>query len=87
MRYPGPARVSSQPEIARHTERDRMAEVGCFLGFVTGTPAKLATDVKLMMATQAGEALEPYARVVDRAARCPKSATRWIRKTSSPTRR
>jgi hypothetical protein len=50
-----------QPEIAWHTERDRIAEVGCFLGLVTGTLAKLATDVKLMMATEVGEAFEPYA--------------------------
>jgi 3-carboxy-cis,cis-muconate cycloisomerase len=50
-----------EPEIAWHTERDRIAEVGCFLGLVTGTLAKLATDVKLMMATEVGEAFEPYA--------------------------
>jgi 3-carboxy-cis,cis-muconate cycloisomerase len=50
-----------QPEIVWHTERDRIAEVGCFLGLVTGTLAKLATDVKLMMQTEVGEASEPYA--------------------------
>lgn len=50
-----------QPEIAWHTERDRIAEVGCFLGLVTGTLAKLATDVKLLMQTEVGEAVEPYA--------------------------
>jgi 3-carboxy-cis,cis-muconate cycloisomerase len=50
-----------QPEIAWHAERDRIAEVGCFLGLVTGTLAKLATDVKLMMQTEVGEAFEPYA--------------------------
>jgi 3-carboxy-cis,cis-muconate cycloisomerase len=50
-----------QPEIAWHTERDRIAEVGCFLGLVTGTLAKLATDVKLLMQTEVGEAFEPYA--------------------------
>jgi hypothetical protein len=32
-----------QPEIAWHSERDRIAEVGCFLGLVTGTLAKLAS--------------------------------------------
>ena len=50
-----------QPEIAWHTERDRIAEVGCFLGLVTGTLAKLATDIKLLMQTEVGEAFEPYA--------------------------
>jgi 3-carboxy-cis,cis-muconate cycloisomerase len=50
-----------QPEIAWHTERDRIAEIGCLLGLVTGTLAKLATDVKLLMQTEVGEAFEPYA--------------------------
>jgi 3-carboxy-cis,cis-muconate cycloisomerase len=50
-----------QPEIAWHTERDRIAEIGCFLGLVTGTLAKLANDVKLLMQTEVGEAFEPYA--------------------------
>jgi 3-carboxy-cis,cis-muconate cycloisomerase len=50
-----------QPEIAWHTERDRIAEVGCLVGLVTGTLAKLATDVKLLMQTEVGEAFEPYA--------------------------
>jgi 3-carboxy-cis,cis-muconate cycloisomerase len=51
----------AQPEIAWHTERDRIAEAGCFLGLLTGTLAKLATDLKLMMQTEVGEASEPYA--------------------------
>lgn len=50
-----------QPDIAWHTQRDRIAEVGCVLGLVTGTLAKLATDVKLMMQTEIGEAFEPAA--------------------------
>ncbi len=50
-----------QPDIAWHTNRDRIAEVGCFLGLVTGTLGKLATDVKLMMQTEVGEAFEPFA--------------------------
>jgi len=33
-----------QPEIAWHTVRDRIGEVGCFLGLVTGTLGKLAMD-------------------------------------------
>jgi 3-carboxy-cis,cis-muconate cycloisomerase len=51
----------AQPDIAWHTVRDRIAEVGCFLGLVTGTLGKLATDVKLMMQTEVGEVYEPYA--------------------------
>jgi 3-carboxy-cis,cis-muconate cycloisomerase len=49
-----------QPEIAWHTERDRIAEAGCFLGLLTGTLAKFATDLKLMMQTEVSEASEPY---------------------------
>jgi 3-carboxy-cis,cis-muconate cycloisomerase len=50
-----------QPDIAWHTIRDNIAEVGCFLGLVTATLGKLATDVKLMMQTEVGEVYEPYA--------------------------
>jgi 3-carboxy-cis,cis-muconate cycloisomerase len=49
-----------QPEIAWHTQRDRFAEAGCFLGLVTGTLGKLATDVKLLMQTEVGEVAEPF---------------------------
>ena len=51
-----------QPEIAWHTARDRIAEVGCFLGLLTGTLGKIATDVKLLMQTEVGEVFEPYAK-------------------------
>ena len=51
----------AQPEIAWHTHRDRFAEAGCFLGLVTGTLGKIATDVKLMMQTEVGEAFEGFA--------------------------
>jgi 3-carboxy-cis,cis-muconate cycloisomerase len=51
-----------QAEIAWHTARDRIAEVGCFLGLVTGTLGKIATDVKLLMQVEVGEVFEPYAR-------------------------
>jgi 3-carboxy-cis,cis-muconate cycloisomerase len=50
-----------QPDIAWHTIRDNIAEVGCFLGLVTGTLGKLSMDVKLMMQTEVGEVYEPYA--------------------------
>ncbi len=50
-----------QPDIAWHTIRDNIAEVGCFLGLVSATLGKLATDVKLMMQTEVGEVYEPFA--------------------------
>ena len=40
--------------------RDRIAEVGCFLGLVTGTCGKIAFDVKLMMQTEVEEVYEPF---------------------------
>ncbi len=49
-----------QPEIAWHTHRDRFAETGCWLAVVTATLAKFATDIKLMMQTEVGEAFEPF---------------------------
>jgi 3-carboxy-cis,cis-muconate cycloisomerase len=49
-----------QPEIAWHTMRDRIAEVGCFLGLVTGTLGKISMDVKLMMQTEVEEVYEPF---------------------------
>ena len=48
-----------EPEIAWHTHRDAFAEIGAFLAMVTGTLAKFATDTKLMMQTEVGEAAEP----------------------------
>src|SRR6266704_1895625 len=49
-----------QPEIAWHTVRDRIGEVGCFLALVTGTLGKLSMDVKLMMQTEVAEVFEPF---------------------------
>ena len=49
-----------QPEIAWHTVRDRIAEVGCFLGVLTGTLGKLSMDVKLLMQTEVAEVFEPF---------------------------
>lgn len=49
------------PDIAWHTERDCIAEVGAFFALVTGTCAKFALDVKLLMQTEVGEVSEPYA--------------------------
>ena len=50
-----------QPDIAWHTMRDRVAEVGCFLGLVCGTLGKVSMDVKLMMQTEVEEVFEPFA--------------------------
>jgi 3-carboxy-cis,cis-muconate cycloisomerase len=50
-----------QPDIAWHTVRDNIAEVGAFLGIVGGTLGKVAMDVKLMMQTEVAEAFEPFA--------------------------
>jgi 3-carboxy-cis,cis-muconate cycloisomerase len=49
-----------QPAIAWHTVRDTIAEVGCFLGLITGTCGKIAFDVKLMMQTEVEELYEPF---------------------------
>jgi 3-carboxy-cis,cis-muconate cycloisomerase len=49
-----------QPAIAWHTVRDTIAEVGCFLGLVTGTCGKIALDVKLLMQTEVEEVYEPF---------------------------
>lgn len=48
------------PEIAWHTERDRIAEVGGYFALLTATCSKFAFDVKLMMQTEVGEVSEPY---------------------------
>src|ERR1700742_211583 len=50
----------AQPEIAWHTVRDRIAEVGCFLGLLTGLCGKIALDIKLMMQTEVEEVYEPF---------------------------
>src|SRR5471030_77663 len=49
-----------QPAISWHTVRDCIAEVGCFLGLVTGTCGKIAFDIKLMMQTEVEELYEPF---------------------------
>jgi 3-carboxy-cis,cis-muconate cycloisomerase len=49
-----------QPEIAWYTVRDRIGEVACFLGLVTGTLGKISMDVKLLMQTEVAEVYEPF---------------------------
>lgn len=50
----------SVPDIAWHTERDRIAEAGAWFALLTATCAKFALDVKLMMQTEVGEVSEPF---------------------------
>ncbi len=49
------------PDMSWHSARDRIAEIGAFLGLLTGTCGKLALDVKLLMQTEVEEAAEPVA--------------------------
>ncbi len=50
----------AEPAITWHVARDGLAEAVLFAGLVTGSLAKIATDVMLMMATELGEAFEPF---------------------------
>ena len=50
----------AQPPITWHTMHDSVAEVGCFLGVLTGSLAKIGTDVAFLMQTEVGEAFEPF---------------------------
>jgi len=51
-----------RPPTPWHVARDGVAETVSFLGLVTGTLAKIATDVMLMMQTEVGEAFEPFVK-------------------------
>jgi 3-carboxy-cis,cis-muconate cycloisomerase len=52
----------ARPDITWHVARDGIAEAGAFLGLVTGSLAKIAVDVMLMMQTEIGEAFEPFVK-------------------------
>src|SRR5215469_14173183 len=49
-----------RPPTPWHVARDNLAETVSLLGLLTGTLAKVATDVMLLMQTEVGEALEPF---------------------------
>jgi len=49
-----------RPEAPWHVARDTLAETVSFLGLVTGSLAKIATDVMLMMQTEVAEVFEPF---------------------------
>lgn len=52
-----------QPAITWHVARDAVAEAVCLLGLITGTLAKIATDIMLMMSTEfGGEVMEPFVK-------------------------
>jgi 3-carboxy-cis,cis-muconate cycloisomerase len=48
------------PAIAWHVGRDGLAEVASFLGLLTGSLGKIATDIALLMQAEIGEVAEPY---------------------------
>ncbi len=50
----------ARPAIAWHTARDTIAETTTFLALVSGSLAKIATDVALLTATETGEVFEPF---------------------------
>ena len=50
----------ARPPAPWHVARDGLAETVAFLGLVTGSLAKIATDVMLLMQTEVAEAFEPF---------------------------
>lgn len=51
-----------RPAISWHVARDNVAEAVSLLGLITGSLAKIATDIMLMMQTEVGEAFEPFVK-------------------------
>lgn len=51
----------SLPEQPWHTQRDRLAELACWLGQLAGSLGKLGRDLSLLMQTEVGEVFEPAA--------------------------
>jgi 3-carboxy-cis,cis-muconate cycloisomerase len=49
-----------EPDITWHVSRDSLAEAVMLTGLITGSLAKVGTDMMLMMATEFGEAFEPF---------------------------
>src|SRR5277367_3397496 len=47
------------PEAPWHTHRDRLAELLCACGILTGSLGKMARDISLLMQGEVGEAAEP----------------------------
>jgi 3-carboxy-cis,cis-muconate cycloisomerase len=51
----------AEPDITWHVARDGLVEAVQVLGLITGSLGKIGFDVMLMMATELGEAFEPFA--------------------------
>ncbi len=51
----------ADPPITWHVARDALVETVNLLGLITGSLGKIGFDVMLMMATEIGEAFEPFA--------------------------
>jgi 3-carboxy-cis,cis-muconate cycloisomerase len=49
------------PDAPWHTQRDRLAELLCVCGILTGSLGKMARDISLLMQGEVGEAAEPSA--------------------------
>lgn len=49
------------PDLPWHSQRDRIAEIGCWAALLTGTLGKIARDVSLLMQSEVGEAFESAA--------------------------
>ncbi|MDO6725113.1 adenylosuccinate lyase family protein [Celeribacter halophilus] len=49
-----------QPAMCWHVARDGLAEAVAYLGLVTGSLAKIATDVMIMCSVEFGEVAEPF---------------------------
>jgi 3-carboxy-cis,cis-muconate cycloisomerase len=47
------------PDAPWHTHRDRLANLVCACGVLTGTLGKMARDISLLMQSEVGEAAEP----------------------------
>jgi 3-carboxy-cis,cis-muconate cycloisomerase len=50
------------PPIAWHVARDSVAELLTYLGLLTGSLAKVATDIIVMASSEIGEVSEPYVK-------------------------
>jgi 3-carboxy-cis,cis-muconate cycloisomerase len=57
----GQALDLSVPALPWHAARDRLVDLACALGVLTGVLGKMARDLSLLMQTDVGEAFEPAA--------------------------
>ncbi|MCJ7837656.1 MAG: adenylosuccinate lyase family protein, partial [Burkholderiales bacterium] len=69
-----------EPDITWHVARDSLAEAVLYTGLLTGSLAKIAGDVMMMMSTEFGEVFEPFEH-----GRGASTASRITMITSTPT--